>query len=456
MRTSTIAVIGESQVGKSSLVNALLGARLLPTTGVGAPRSQAPCECSLPGQSTPAQWQVQVELRSLNDIERAIMNPSCARGHLLRRGLEEDCEAELANAWRSLPLKRVVRDVISALAVGRNTSWIRLDYPITPRDVRRQLDPLTGGWSAAITRNVRLMAPACQTTLVDLPGVGHSDAGGEATRGWLDAKCTQVAAVVCVIGQRGFGDTLAEVLLRYWRAEELLPRLHLVATFGDRLVEEPDRRIERDQVVRTRRMKAFEQALKLFGARDSDLFDRTYCIDPRPESRWWAPVHFDGELARLRHALAAVKPPPQLLHKPLCPTEPPLAPPLPNHICAESEPQREPSTRLALRAGETMRDWLTRAFAPLLRGATWRVEPAKGRGFRHILTSRTPSGRVVHVVSISGSGKAYFKLSINSEEIQPPDSEREARLLRKRLLKIARQDRLTVLFAERRNTKGNT
>ena len=453
-----IAVVGESQVGKSSLVNALIGARLLPTTGAGTPRSQAPCECVLPGLPTPegCKWTVEAELMGATAVEDAVARPNSPRGRLLRRGLEAGSSAYLANAWRSLRLNGVASNAISGLAVGRDTSWLELLRPVATPEARRQIGPLAGDWPAAIAKLIRVVAAPGRATLVDLPGVGHSDAGGEAARSWLDENSERVAGVVCVVGQGGLGDALANLLKHYWRVEDLGRRLYVVATFGDRLVGDPEDAAKRARAAHQRRNQAARQAAALLHGRykHAELVPRTYCIDPRPNTRAWAPVKvcFDGELQRLRTALGTATPPILPLRPPALPTPP--APDSRRRRPANPTPPSPEPPRLGLRPGETMRTWLARVYAPLLLRPEWNSEPAKRGCRRHVLTCRSAKGRSVRVVTISGSGKAWFGLTEVAQEIPRPASVDEAGLLLTCLVKVAMRHDLTAARAKLTGTKG--
>ena len=288
-----VAVVGESQVGKSSLVNAILGVNLLPTSGEGRPRSQTPCEfrvAALPDAAHES-WRVEVDWLPVGERRDVLWPPEgrrlAPRAALFREGAKEEIPAE--------------EEMLRSVALGRDVQWLNLGRPCTSQQAKSQLDPLTGGWVAALTTRVRVygIGPH-RLSLVDLPGVGtFEDAGAQATRRWLGSEASSVAAIVCVIGQRGLGEALASLLMTHWGAAALRERLHVVTTFADRLVEDPSSSEERAQVARDRQRRAGEQLTALLGSTPRDLARRTYCIDPRSRRARGA-VEFEGELERLR------------------------------------------------------------------------------------------------------------------------------------------------------------
>lgn len=289
-----VAVVGESQVGKSSLVNAILGVNLLPTSGEGRPRSQTPCEfrvAALP-EAAHESWRVEVDWLPVGEQREVLWPPEgprlAPRAALFREGAKEAIPAEEA--------------MLHSVALGRDVQWVNLGRPCTSPQARRHLDLLTGGWAAALTTSVRVygIGPH-RLSLVDLPGVGtFEDAGAQATSRWLGAWASSVAAIVCVIGQRGLGQALALLLETHWSPGALRERLHVVTTFADRQVEDPSSSEERAQVARDRQRRAGEQFTPLFGSSPPrDLPRRTYCVDPRL-GRVRGAVEFEGELERLR------------------------------------------------------------------------------------------------------------------------------------------------------------
>lgn len=310
-----VAIVGESQVGKSSLVNAIVGQSLLPTAGAGRPRSQAVCECLLDelpvsedaAWNTTVQWVSADELAGISTcLETAQVTP---RARLFQEGLGESYTHAPTPAREIL---RVEEEIPRRLAMGRDVGWLRLGVACTRAEAQRQLNPLTGGWAAALARSVRV-AVAGDTlhryAIVDLPGVGgYGDVGGdvgeEATLQWLQQNASRVSAVVCVIGQNGFGECLSRLLLKHWERDDLRVVLHVVTTHADRLVMDPNSSVERNATADARRACAVEQVARLLElSTDAELYSRIYCIDPRRAGRWVAPVAFEGELPRLRLAI---------------------------------------------------------------------------------------------------------------------------------------------------------
>nr|WP_276570301.1 GTPase [Thiocystis minor] len=303
-----VAFIGESQVGKSSLVNALAGARVLPTTVTGIARSQAVCEWAIPPSHPPdANWCVSMEWLPRGVIKDVVDSKDAARARLLRQGVERGYEASFARAFRSLNGSPDRFDV-HAWAMGRAMDWLPLDTPRSERDARRQVEALSGGWPAALASFVRIRgAGPASLRLVDLPGLGHDDVGGQASAAWLKSHAARIAAVVCVVGKRT-PELLDNVLHSHWLTDEIRDRLIVVATFADNLVEDHTNMSERQRAAMARRHRAAEH-LRSFARGTVDLataLPRTFCLDPRPDSRFWRKVEFDGELDRLRERLAGV------------------------------------------------------------------------------------------------------------------------------------------------------
>ena len=186
-----VAVVGESQVGKSSLVNALAGEILLPTTGEGRPRSQTVCECWLDDLPVARDrtWQIDVDWMCATDLFKVLSPPRAgsapARALLFREGMSDAAGRELAIALETLRSVKSADETPNRLAMGRDIRWLRLHAPCTGAEARRQLDPLTGGWAAALTSRVRVIGtPPHRYALIDLPGVGgYLDTGEQQPSG---------------------------------------------------------------------------------------------------------------------------------------------------------------------------------------------------------------------------------------------------------------------------------
>lgn len=312
-----VAMVGESQVGKSSLVNAIVGENLLPTAGAGRPRSQAVCECLLDQLpvaedslwNTTVQWLSTDELADISTppLETARVSP---RTRLFQEGLGATHAHTAATAREIL---QVEAEVPRRLAMGRDVAWLRLGVACTGAEAQRQLDPLTGGWAAALASSVRVAVAGAakhRYAIVDLPGVGgYRDVGEEATLQWLKEHASRISAVVCVIGKNGFGERLSSRLLEHWTRDDLRARLHVVTTHADELVSDPNSSVERGAAASARRGRALEQVARLVDVFpiDDELSSRIYCIDPRRPGRWVAPVAFDGELPRLREAIGSAR-----------------------------------------------------------------------------------------------------------------------------------------------------
>ncbi len=433
-----IAFIGESQVGKSSLVNALAGARLLPTTGVGSPRSQAVCEWGIPAvPSADPTWQVTPTWLARETLSEVVRGRDAARARLLRQDLETGQEGALARAARSLEGSAVLID-LSAWAAGRDTSWLPLDVPRPEREARRQVEVLTAGWPAALAASARVRSSqAASMCLVDLPGLGHDDVGGQASEAWLAAQGSRVAAIVCVVGKRT-PDHIEEVLHRYWLTDELRDRLHLVATFADHLVEDHTSEADRRRAADARRQRAADHLRGLVRGTVSttDALPRTFCLDPRPDSRFWRKVEFDGELERLRQVLAAVRPPPPRVAARLAAVSPPRVP-----VAAPPRltTQHRPDIPMAMMPGEEFENWLSRLVLPALHAGRWDSEPLRTGRRRLHLNAVDRQGRAVTLITIYGTGEAYFVGSIRKVRLFHPDSDEAGRRLLEGLLDAARE-----------------
>ena len=432
-RPPVIAFLGESQVGNSSLVNALAGEKLLPTTGTGAPKSQAVCECELPASPliegawrVAADWLAEDRLVALATLSLAGGNS--ARARLLREGLPTERIDEFARCLHGLRVAATGVD-LNALAVGRDAAWLPIDTPVPLAMARRQLATMTAEWPAALARAVRVTRggkPAL--SLVDLPGLGHDDVGGEASAAWLGANASRVAAVVCVVGRR-LPELLHDALREYWGPEELRQRLYLVATFADHLVEDASSETERARAANARRLKASEHLAAILGLSLADplLLPRTFCLDPRPESRHWQRVEFDGELDRLRSVLSA------------------LPPQAPGPVVAEavSAPPSSSATHQhflqpAFQRGESFEAWLERAVLPLLRKGAWEAEPLRSGRKRLHLQATDSRGSRSALITIYGTGEAYWVAGARKVRLTAPDSELGAHRLREELLAAAK------------------
>ena len=302
----TIAFVGESQVGKSSLINALIGTQILPTYGGGAPCTQSVCECTVgrfPSLEGP--WQLRVEWVGGEQLATKGSNAARARIARVREKISTEEWEELDSAlmdWR-----RTGRDFdLSRLLVGQHIANFAGNGPLPSNQARRHLKTLLTGWTAEMLTRVSLSSPRPESRLVDLPGFGHDDVGGTSAARWLHANASAVDAVVCVLGTRT-PDVLWERLQEYWTPEQLRERLFCVATHGDEHVNSGR---AADIVSRRRRIVATKLIARAVGGRfdDRSLLAKTFCCDPRPPSSDVVNrVEFDGELERLRTILAAVQ-----------------------------------------------------------------------------------------------------------------------------------------------------
>lgn len=306
------AFVGASQVGKSSLINRMVGEPILPTSGTGTPRSQAPCVFALPGLPVPhaSTWQVSVEWIP-PESARALVAGTGPRGVLIRRDLADERRAEFDQQLQAMLDEPPGPAWVLDLASGRDVSWLNGRTTVSSSDAQRLVGPLTGSWPSAVVGAVEVttVGPATRLRVADLPGVGHDDVGGESTASWLRTHATHVDAIVCVIGQSGIGQALAKLLIEHWSKDELIEKLHLVSTYVDRLVDDPDSPRERAKAATTRCHLAADQIAALLRADQTArhrLLQRTYCVDARRANRWQTPVEFNGELQRLRADLMGV------------------------------------------------------------------------------------------------------------------------------------------------------
>lgn len=433
-----VAFIGESQVGKSSLVNALAGARLLPTAGAGSPRSQAVCEWAIPAvPSADPTWQVTATWLPREAFANVVVGRDAARARLLRQGLEPGQESALVRAAQSMNGPTVNID-LWAWAAGRDTSWLPVDVPRPEREARQQIEALTAGWPAALAASVKVRGSgAASICLVDLPGLGHDDVGGKASEAWLAANNSHVAAIVCVVGKRT-PDLLEEVLHRHWSTDELRERLHLVATFADHLVEDRSSEVDRRRAADGRRQRAADHLRGLMAGSigPTDALPRTFCLDPRPHSRFWRKVEFDGELERLRQVLTTVRSPParQAAKLAVVSASHPVVP-APSPVSTRDRAD----VPVAMQRGEDMEAWLSRVVAPSLRMGSWNTEALRSGRKRLHLSAADGRGQMVTLITIYGTGEAYFVGSTRKVQLLPPDSEAAGRLLLKELLDAARE-----------------
>lgn len=291
-------------------MNRLIDQPLLPTSGTGTPRSQTPCSCSLPALpvNEKTTWDIGVDWLPPDAAVALLAGPQDPRADLIRRDLPDDARASFGARLGEILRQAPGPGWLLGLAAGRDTGWVGRDRALDRRETQRVLGPLTGGWAAALTTRVSLRARGRHTIeLTDLPGVGHDDAGGRATEGYLSGHAWRSDAIVCVLGQNGLGQPLAALLLRHWSRQDLLRRLHLVSTYVDRGIEDADSAPERSRAAERRCRLAVEQVGSLLKAgpeEEARLLDRTYCVDARRANRWQTPLSFTGEIKRLRSALA--------------------------------------------------------------------------------------------------------------------------------------------------------
>ncbi len=376
-----VAVLGESQVGKSSLVNSLLDVELLPTFGKGTTCTRTVCEVG---------W-------------------SRDRSDSWRVGLEW---ANSEPAWRSLP--EIQRGIVEA-ALREDT--------LTQRQARAHIEFLAETWTEGCLAKINVSPPAYDLVLVDVPGFGHDDDGGVAAHQWLASNAKSVAAVLCVHGMRS-PAVLGDVLRKYWTGEELQSRLYCVATWADGYSRRPGSSLELAQ--RERRLMAAHWIVRMTdmgtGCSVSEsVYSRTFCCDPRPDDEFVRDrVEFVGELDRLRTTLAGVSVPA----------------PRPPRVSGPAGPEQD-QPGFGVAPGESFRDWLARVVGPRLRRPKWVVEPAKGGGERHVLVAESRSGKAVRVITISGSGSAWLKLSDPIDTLTEPCSVAEARAIHDRVVDLA-------------------
>ncbi len=86
-----------------------------------------------------------------------------------------------------------------------------------------------------------------------------------------------------------------------------------------------------------------------------------------------------------------------------------------------------------------METWLSRLVAPSLCKGSWESEPlASGRKRLH-LNAADGRGHMVTLITIYGTGEAYFVGSTPKVRLAPPVSEAAGRRLREELLDVARE-----------------
>ena len=432
--------LGESQAGKSSLVNAVADVRLLPTTGNGAPRSQAVCEWSLPlSNVAPQVWKVATAWLPADRV-KAIAAPEGKepglRTRLLHRGLDVDQDVQLAQlvSTRFAAGKGIT---LADFATGRPMDWMLIGKWCNPVQARKQLEILTADWPSAIAGVVTVQSQRSpEVCLVDLPGLGHRDVGAEATEEWLEQNSNRVAAIFCVVGKRT-PDLLPRVLQRHWSAAQLQERLHIVATHADHQVADRSSEADRREVAQMRRYRAAEH-LKAFAkstTRASALKSRTFCIDPRREGRFIQRVDFDGELDRLRQLLATLRTVEQA--PPRTPAKQTKS--VKRQVGAEPDAKPVQGSPLSLLEGEDMHGWLSRQVLPELRKGAWQAEHLGSGRKRLHLHANNRCNRPVRLITIYGTGKAYFVASNRKQHLQAPDSDDSGQKLKHYLLEAAKR-----------------
>ena len=304
-----VAVLGESQVGKSTLINALVDQPVLPTTGQGSSCSLVPCVCRIP--SLPVKnnslWMVEPTWCTTS----MLLNGEFAqeRREKLVEGPTQALSPFLQGILQALGSNDLVRH-LELLAFGRALPTLpKVPVPLD-NDYLGLLELLISQWPAALVSSVQVSAQGgSSVTLVDLPGVGQPDLGALTTQAWLRKHAKMVSVVLCVLGPNGMGEALANQLQETWTCEELADRICLVATYADSAIVNAKSSEERDKVALIRRNEASKQAAKLLNNLRGplELLHRCYCVDPRRAGFGVDPVDF-GELERLREALLPASP----------------------------------------------------------------------------------------------------------------------------------------------------
>lgn len=303
-----IAVLGESQVGKSSLINSILGRYLLPTSGAGSSCTKVVIEIDAPASQERAEdWRMSLIWVDDATLVRTLADPQTHSARFRVLSENEQVFGSLRTRGRQEAMARLQElsgwgEPIHAIAAGRELPRIPTG-PVSARELSEVMDALATTWVASCVERIHLSPlSAVATTLVDLPGVGgYDDLGSQNCAAWLEAHAGSVRTVVCVVGQSGLGQATARALQQYF-LKHADCSLHVVATYADHHVDHPATWDHLRRAAEARRRKAAEQVAELTGESVVTLSPRTYCLDPRyPRIR--GSVEFPGELKRLRSVL---------------------------------------------------------------------------------------------------------------------------------------------------------
>ncbi|CAK6695469.1 dynamin family protein [Synechococcus sp. CBW1107] len=305
LSTRLVALVGASQVGKSSLINALTGKNLLPVGGSNGPCTLTACLWGVDGLPSPeetmrvaAQWKPAGEL-----VETESSVSHLSRGLSARQ--QEDLRSRL-HSW----LSAEGPELAEALRLGR-----ALHLPNGSANTPEIITSLVSDWPAGLLESV-FLSPGDPPllNLVDLPGLGVGGGSAELTRAWISNYADRLDFVVCVVRDNGLPTSVARTLQEAWRNQEdaLASRLIVVCTYLDNDLcqmdydDTPEAAAQALNLAVSRRREAtLNQARKML---DQDLApERVFVLDVAARSsrhlRKNPTVNLAGELERLRSML---------------------------------------------------------------------------------------------------------------------------------------------------------